>query len=109
MLLHLLFSPIDADIKIISRAVFRAVPVLSDPLRRIANLRRVQLKKGAFLEKRAECLCGRVRKHIPYLLPTKVTAMTNAELLHGWLQTNRQPTHTLTENFRSLVPTEIAR
>src|SRR5260370_35255797 len=108
MLAHLLFTLIDAYVEILSRAVIRAVPVLSDPPRRIANLPRAQLKKGGFLENLAERLCGRCRKHIHYLLPTKVAAMTNAELLHGWLQTNRQRTHTGRENFRSLVPTEIA-
>jgi hypothetical protein len=57
---HLLFSLIDAYVEIFSRAVIRAVPVLSDPPRRIANLRRAQLEKGAFLEKRAERLFGGV-------------------------------------------------
>jgi hypothetical protein len=58
MLPHLLFSLIDTYVEILSRAVVRAVPVLCDLLRRIANLRRVKRKKGAFLEERAECLCG---------------------------------------------------
>ena len=100
MLPHLLFSLIDAYVESFSRAVIRAVPVLGDPLRRIANLRRAQLKKGAFLEKRTERLCGRVWKHAPYLLPTKVAAMTNAKLLHAWLQ--KKPGNrfnTQTENF----------
>jgi len=54
MLPHLLFSQIDAYIGILSRAVIGTVPVLRDPLRGIANLRGAQLKKGGFLEKRAE-------------------------------------------------------
>ena len=78
-----------------SRAqVIGAVPVLGDLLRRIANLLRVQLKKGAFLEKCAERFCRRVGKQIHYLLSTKVAAMSNAELFHGWLRTNRQRTQT---------------
>src|SRR5260370_40001495 len=109
MLPHLLFSVIDAYVEIFSCAVIGAVPVLSDPLRRIANLFRAHLKKGAFLEKCAERFCGRIGKQIHYLLSTKVAAMTNAELLHGWLRTKRQRTQTWMGNFRSFVLTEIAR
>ena len=50
MLPHLLFSPIDAYIEILSRAVIGTVPVLSDPLRGIANLRGAQLKKSELAE-----------------------------------------------------------
>jgi hypothetical protein len=102
MLPHLLFSVIDPYVEIFSRAVIRAVPVLSNPLRRIANLFRAQLKKGAFLEKCAELFCGRVGEQIHYLLSTKVAAMTNAELLHGWLRTKRQRTQNMDVEFQEL-------
>src|SRR6267154_1462208 len=75
---HLLFPMIDAYVEILSGAVIRAVPILSDPPRRIANLGRAYLEKGAFLEERAERLFARVGKQIDYLLPAKVAAMTNA-------------------------------
>jgi hypothetical protein len=90
MLAHLLLSLIDAQVKIISRAVIGAVQVLHDLPRRIANLGRAQLKKGALLEKRAERLCGSVGQQTHYLLPAKIGAMTDGELLHGRLPRQSQ-------------------
>jgi hypothetical protein len=83
----LFLSLTDAYVEIVTRAIIGAVPVLRDLPRRIANLGRAQLKKGAVLKKHAEPLCGRVGQQRHYLLPTKVAAMTDSELLHGWLLT----------------------